>query len=52
VVRNSAALDEAAAKMGGRVIAADIRKAPGSVHHDVIKLTLHLGHIMGPKLVG
>ena len=52
VVRNSAALDEAAAKMGGRVIAADIRKAPGSVHHDVTKLTLHLGHIMGPKLVG
>ena len=52
VVRNSVALDEAAAKMGGRVIAADIRKAPGSVHHDVSKLTLHLGHIMGPKLVG
>ena len=52
VVRNSRALDEAASKMGGRVITADIRKAPGSVHHDVSKLTLHLGHIMCPKLVG
>ena len=52
VVRNTAALDAAAAALGGRVIKADIRKAPGSVHHDVSKLTLHLGHIMGPKLVG
>jgi uncharacterized cofD-like protein len=52
VVRNAKALDEAAARMGGRVITADIRKAPGSIHHDVTKLTLHLGHIMGPKLVG
>jgi hypothetical protein len=38
--------------MGGRVITADLRKAPGSIHHDVAKLALHLGHIMGPKLVG
>ena len=52
VVRNVSALDAAAAKMGGRVIAADLRKAPGSIHHDVSKLALHLGHIMGPKLVG
>jgi len=52
VVRNAPALDAAAAKMGGRVITADLRKAPGSIHHDVAKLALHLGHIMGPKLVG
>ena len=52
VIRNVGALDDAAAQLGGRIITADIRKAPGSVHHDVAKLTLHLGHIMGPKLVG
>ena len=52
VVRNARALDAAAAKIGGQVISADVRKGPGSVHHDVAKLTMHLGHIMGPKLVG
>ena len=52
VVRNARALDAAAAKLGGQVITADVRKGPGSVHHDVAKLTMHLGHIMGPKLVG
>ena len=52
VIRNAKNLDEAAARMGGRIIAADIRKAPGSVHHDVSKLALHLSHIFSPKLVG
>jgi len=46
VVRNSEALIEAASTLGGEIVIADIRRAPGSIHHDVQKLALHLGHII------
>lgn len=52
VVRNEGALARMARKLGGQVVAADIRKAPGSIHHDVSELALHLGHIMRQSLVG
>lgn len=52
VVRNEKALSSMARKLGGRVVAVDIRKAPGSIHHDVTQLALHLGHIMRQSLVG
>ena len=45
VARDRQALDDAAATLGGAIVVADIRKAPGSVHHDGEKLALHLGHI-------
>ena len=45
VVRNRQALDQAAATLGGEIVVADVRKAPGSIHHDSEKLALHLGHI-------
>ena len=46
VVRNEQALQLAASTLGGEIVAADIRKAPGSIHHDPQKLALHLGHIL------
>ena len=52
VIRNEKALFSMALKLGGRVVAVDIRKAPGSIHHDVTQLALHLGHIMRQSLVG
>ena len=52
VIRNEEALSSMARKLGGRVVAVDIRKAPGSIHHDVTQLALHLGHIMRQSLVG
>ena len=52
VVRNEKSLAAIARKLGGQVVAVDIRKAPGSVHHDVAQLALHLGHIMRQSLVG
>jgi len=52
VVRNEKSLATIARKLGGQVVAVDIRKAPGSVHHDVSQLALHLGHIMRQSLVG
>ena len=52
VVRDEPALAAIARKLGGQVVAVDIRKAPGSVHHDVTRLALHLGHIMRQSLVG
>ena len=52
VVRNETALAHMAKKLGGQVVAADIRKAPGSIHHEVSELALHLGHIMRQSLVG
>lgn len=52
VIRNEKTLAEMATKLGGQVVAVDIRKAPGSIHHDVPQLALHLGHIMRQSLVG
>lgn len=45
VVRDKEALIQAASTLGGEIVVADIRKAPGSIHHDAQKLALHLGHI-------
>lgn len=52
VVRDKKALEDVARKLGGRVVAVDIRKAPGSIHHDVTQLALQLGNIMRQSLVG
>jgi uncharacterized cofD-like protein len=46
VVRDETALKRAASTLGGEIVVADIRKAPGSIHHDSQKLALHLGHIL------
>ena len=46
VVRDEEALQRAASTLGGEIVVADIRKAPGSIHHDAQKLALHLGHIL------
>ena len=46
VVRDETALQLAASTLGGEIVVADIRKAPGSIHHDAQKLALHLGHIL------
>jgi len=46
VVRDQEALELAASTLGGEIVVADIRKAPGSIHHDAHKLALHLGHIL------
>ena len=46
VVRDEEALQLAASTLGGEIVVADIRKAPGSIHHDSQKLALHLGHIL------
>jgi uncharacterized cofD-like protein len=45
VVRDEDALRAAASTLGSEIVVADIRKAPGSIHHDPEKLALHLGHI-------
>ena len=52
VIRDETALATIARKLGGQVVAVDIRKAPGSIHHDVTQLALHFGHIMRQSLVG
>lgn len=52
VIRDQMALAIIARKLGGQIVAVDIRKAPGSIHHDVTQLALHLGHIMRQSLVG
>jgi len=52
VIRDEKSLAAMARRLGGQVVAVDIRKAPGSVHHDVSELALHLGHIMRQSLVG
>ena len=52
VIRDEMALAAIARKLGGQIIAVEIRKAPGSIHHDVTQLALHLGHIMRQSLVG
>ena len=45
VVRDEASLRTAASTLDSEIVVGDIRKAPGSIHHDDQKLALHLGHI-------
>lgn len=46
IVRDEQSLAQVASTLGGEILIADIRKAPGSIHHDPEKLALHLGHIL------
>jgi len=46
VVRDEHSLRQTASTLGSEIVVADMRKAPGSVHHDSEKLALHLGHII------
>lgn len=46
VVRDEDSLRQAASTLGSEIVVADIRKAPGSIHHDPEKLSFHLGHIL------
>ena len=46
VVRDEHSLRQTASTLGSEIVVADIRKAPGSVHHDSEKLALHLSHII------
>ncbi len=52
VVRNRASLSEKVADMGGKLIVADLSKAPGSIQHDGEKLVSVFGHIFGNTLIG
>ena len=45
VVRDESALRATASTLGSEIVVADIRKAPGSIHHDAEKLSFHLSHI-------
>lgn len=46
VVRDEQSLREVASTLGSEIVIADIRKAPGSIHHDPEKLSFHLAHIL------
>lgn len=52
VIRDSKTLDQQVAQMGGELVVADLRKAPGSVHHNVEKLTSVFRNIMTNTLIG
>lgn len=52
VVRDENSLQNQVRAMGGTLVTADLRKAVGSVHHDVEKLTSVFGHIMSNSLIG
>jgi len=52
VVRDEESLENQVREMGGTLVIADLRKAVGSVHHDVEKLTSVFGHIMSNSLIG
>lgn len=52
VVEDSTTLELQVREMGGALIIADLRKAPRSVHHDIEKLALVIGHIMSNTLIG
>jgi len=52
VVRDLNSLENQVRAMGGELVTADLRKAVGSVHHDVEKLTSVFGHIMSNSLIG
>ena len=52
VVRNRTSLESLARQYGGELVIGDIRKAPGSVHHDEKKLASQLSHIFNQSLLG
>ena len=52
VVSDVKSLENQVREMGGTLVTADLRKAVGSVHHDVEKLTSVFGHIMSDSLIG
>jgi uncharacterized cofD-like protein len=52
VVKDVRFLTTLVAKMGGELVVADLREAPGSVHHNVEKLTSVFHHIMTNTLIG
>lgn len=52
VVRDYNSLENHVRDMGGILVTADLRKAIGSVHHDIEKLTSVFGHIMSNSLIG
>lgn len=52
VVKNPIVFEHQVRAMGGELVLADLRKSPGSVHHDVEKLTREFGHIMSNSLIG
>lgn len=52
VVRDVLSLENLVREMGGQLVTADLRKAPGSVHHDIDKLSSVFGHIMSDSLIG
>ena len=52
VVRNRTSLESLAREYGGALVIGDIRKAPGSVHHDEKKLASQLSHIFTQSLIG
>lgn len=52
VVCDANSLENQVREMGGTLVTADLRKAVGSVHHDVEKLTSVFGHIMSNSLIG
>lgn len=52
VVRDVNSLENLVRAMGGQLVIADLRQGVGSVHHDVEKLTLVIGHIMSESLIG
>lgn len=52
VVSDVKSLENQVREMGGTLVIADLRKAAGSVHHDVDKLTSVFGHIMSNSLIG
>ena len=52
VVRDLSALKQQVTQMGGELVVDDLRKAPGSVHHDDEKLTSVFRNIMTNTLIG
>ena len=52
IVRNRTSLEKLAGEYGGTLVIGDIRKAPGSVHHDDKKLASQLSHIFHESLIG
>lgn len=52
VVRNRTSLELLVREYGGELVIDDIRKAPGSVHHDEKKLASQLSHIFNRTLLG
>lgn len=46
VVADLGSLKNSASTLGAEIVVADIRRAPGSIHHDQQKLSSHLAHII------